>query len=237
MPQAGKGKGKPQAKEEEKEVRENPYFDPQSAGTKRDRVARPLQFNTHGKYLEQASKLRRQEKLEEIKRLLASKNRKEQLDENSERGFLVQPPPNVEWWDEGILEEPTYDCIDTPSKVKIDADDSIITSYIQHPVLLKAPQDQLLIPVKPMYLTKKEQAKLRRMRRAEEHKEIQAKIRLGLEPPPPPKVKRGNMMRVMGDQAIADPVSFHSWPVIFVQSLTIIDCCGSPSREANRREA
>lgn len=58
-----------------------------------------------------------------------------------------------------------------------------------------------------MYLTSKEQAKLRRMRRAEELKEHQAKIRLGLEPPPPPKVKRGNMMRVMGEQAIADPTA------------------------------
>jgi U4/U6 small nuclear ribonucleoprotein PRP3 len=58
-----------------------------------------------------------------------------------------------------------------------------------------------------MYLTTKEQAKLRRMRRAADLKEHQAKIRLGLEPPPPPKVKRGNMMRVMGEQAIADPTA------------------------------
>ncbi|RMZ70971.1 U4 U6 small nuclear ribonucleo [Pyrenophora seminiperda CCB06] len=58
-----------------------------------------------------------------------------------------------------------------------------------------------------MYLTTKEQQKLRRMRRAADLKEHQAKIRLGLEPPPPPKVKRGNMMRVMGEQAIADPTA------------------------------
>lgn len=206
---AGKNKAsgsKAQAAREE-EAPENPYFDPKSAGPARSRISRALLFNRHGKYLEQASKLRRQTKLEEIKALLASKNRLAKLDENSERGFLVPAPPDVEWWDEGLLEEKTYDCIDQPGKVKIDGDDSIITSYVQHPVLLKAPQEQLLIPIKPMYLTSKEQAKLRRMRRAEEHKEQQAKIRLGLVPPPPPKVKRGNMMRVMGEQAIADPTA------------------------------
>ena len=191
----------------EEEVRENKYFDPKAVTAKPGRMARGLIFNQRGKYLDQASKLRAQSRLEQLKKILADKNRRAKLDENSERGFLVQAPPDVEWWDEGILEETTYDCIDNPSKVKIDGDDSIITAYVQHPVLLKPPQDSLLIPVKPMYLTSKEQAKLRRMRRAEEHKEQQAKIRLGLEPPPPPKVKRGNMMRVMGEQAIADPTA------------------------------
>jgi U4/U6 small nuclear ribonucleoprotein PRP3 len=187
--------------------KENPYFDPKAVSTGRTRVSRGLLFNQRGKYLDQASKLRAQNRLEQLKKILADKNRRAKLDENSERGFLVPQPPDVEWWDEGILEDKTYDCIEDPLKVKIDGDDSIITVYVQHPVLLKAPQDQLLIPVKPMYLTSKEQAKLRRMRRADEHKEQQAKIRLGLEPPPPPKVKRGNMMRVMGEQAIADPTA------------------------------
>ena len=120
---------------------------------------------------------------------------------------MVQPPPDVEWWDEGIVKDKTYDGIDDPNKLSIDTDDSIITLYVQHPPLLKAPQDQRLVEIKPLYLTTKEQAKARRMRRAADMKEKQAKIRLGLEPPPPPKVKRGNMMRVMGEQAIADPTA------------------------------
>ncbi|KAF2011854.1 PRP3-domain-containing protein [Aaosphaeria arxii CBS 175.79] len=193
--------------QEEKAEAQNPYYDPKAAPVGKARVARGLLFNQRGKYLDQASKLRAQGRLEQIKAMLAKQSRQAGLDENSERGFLVQQPPDVEWWDEGILEDKTYDCIDDPSKIKIDGDDSIITLYVQHPVLLKAPQDQRLVEVKPMYLTSKEQAKLRRMRRAEEHKEQQAKIRLGLEPPPPPKVKRGNMMRVMGEQAIADPTA------------------------------
>lgn len=188
---------------------QNPYFDPNAASQPgvRTRVSRGLQFNEHGKYLDQASKLRAQGRLEQIKKMLAKQARRAGLDENSERGFLVQQPPDIEWWDEGILKDKTYDCIDEPGKVMIDSDDSIITLYVQHPPLLKAPQDQRLVEVKPMYLTTKEQAKLRRMRRAADLKEHQAKIRLGLEPPPPPKVKRGNMMRVMGEQAIADPTA------------------------------
>jgi U4/U6 small nuclear ribonucleoprotein PRP3 len=190
------------------EIKQNPYYDPTlSTFGGRERMSRSLVFNQKGKYVDQANKLRAQARLEEIKQELANAARKAGVDENTERGFLVSEPPDVEWWDEGLLEEKTYDCIDDPAKINIDGNDSIITSYVQHPVLLKPPQEQRLIQIKPMYLTQKEQAKLRRMRRAEDLKEKQAKIRLGLEPPPPPKVKRGNMMRVMGEQAIADPTA------------------------------
>jgi U4/U6 small nuclear ribonucleoprotein PRP3 len=58
-----------------------------------------------------------------------------------------------------------------------------------------------------MYLTSKEQAKLRRQRRMADLKEQQAKIRLGLEPPPPPKVKKSNLMRVLGEEAVKDPTA------------------------------
>lgn len=199
----------PKQKEQKDEDSFNPYFDPKAASQPgaRTRVSKPLQFNEHGKYLDQASKLRAQGRLEQIKKMLAKQARRAGLDENSERGFVVQPPPDVEWWDEGIVKDKTYDGIDDPDKLSIDTDDSIITLYVQHPPLLKAPQDQRLVEIKPLYLTTKEQAKARRMRRAADLKEKQAKIRLGLEPPPPPKVKRGNMMRVMGEQAIADPTA------------------------------
>ncbi|KAH7378301.1 pre-mRNA processing factor 3-domain-containing protein [Pyrenochaeta sp. MPI-SDFR-AT-0127] len=201
-----KPKSAPKPTQQDEEL-ENPYFDPKAAGLAKGRGPRVLVFNERGKYLDQASKLRAQSRLEQIKKMLAIKARRAGLDENSERGFLVQAPPDIEWWDEGIVPDKNYDCIDEPDKVKIESDDSIITIYVQHPPLLKAPQDQRLVEVKPMYLTTKEQAKLRRMRRAADLKEHQAKIRLGLEPPPPPKVKRGNMMRVMGEQAIADPTA------------------------------
>ncbi|KAF2640085.1 PRP3-domain-containing protein [Massarina eburnea CBS 473.64] len=203
-PSAGAGAAPPPKQEEE---RVNPYFDPKAAGPDRSRAPRHLQFNEQGKYTEQGSKLRAQQRLEEIKKTLALQARRAGLDENTERGFLVQAPPEVEWWDEALLTEKTYACMDDPAKVKLDGQDTVITLYVQHPSHLKAPQDQRLIITKPMHLTPKEMAKKRRVRRAEELKEEQAKIRLGLVPPPPPKVKRGNMMRVMGEKAIADPTA------------------------------
>lgn len=38
-------------------------------------------------------------------------------------------------------------------------------------------------------------------------KESQAKVRLGLEPAPPPKVKKSNLMRVLGEEAVKDPTA------------------------------
>ena len=50
----------------------------------------------------------------------------------------------------------------------------------------------------PIFLTKRERKKLRRQNRREAWKDKQEKIRLGLEPPPEPKVKLSNLMRVLG---------------------------------------
>jgi U4/U6 small nuclear ribonucleoprotein PRP3 len=201
-------KSAPKPVKEQDEELENPYFDPKTAGQVKGRVPRAIVFNEHGKYLDQASKLRAQSRLEQIKKMLALQARRAGLDENSERGFLIQQPPDVEWWDEGLLgPDKVYASLDEPNGAKIDSEDSIITIYVQHPPLVKAPQDQRLVEVKPMYLTTKETQKLRRMRRAADLKEQQAKVRLGLEPSAPAKIKRGNMMRVMGEQAIADPTA------------------------------
>ena len=55
-----------------------------------------------------------------------------------------------------------------------------------------------------------EKKKLRRQNRRENWKEKQEKIRLGLEPPPEPKVKMSNMMRVLGTQAVQDPTKIEA---------------------------
>ncbi|KIW53547.1 hypothetical protein PV05_09108 [Exophiala xenobiotica] len=194
------------------ELKENPYFDP-SLGPRnvlaKGRQSRQLVFNQKGKYIAQAAALRRQAQLEETKRKIAERTRLAGLEEdlNAERAFLVPAPPDVEWWDEGLIDGKSYDVIDDPSKLKIDTPDSIITIYVQHPVLIEPPQEKNNPAPKPMYLTQKEQAKLRRQRRQADLKEIQAKIRLGLEPPPPPKVKKSNLMRVLGEEAVKDPTA------------------------------
>lgn len=81
--------------------------------------------------------------------------------------------------------------LDDPSKLKLTTADSIITEYIQHPVALEPPQDRHVPAAKPMFLTSREQAKLRRQRRMAELKEMQAKIRLGLVPAPLLRSRRG----------------------------------------------
>ncbi|KAF2001315.1 PRP3-domain-containing protein [Amniculicola lignicola CBS 123094] len=203
---------KDKARNEQKaEVVNNPYYDPK-AQTKVRKKKVGFSIDEDTQQASMSSKLRQETRLDDIKSKLHGLAKQKGLDENSERGFLVPEPPDVEWWDEALLEEPTYDCIDDPRNVKLYGDtendeNSFITSLILRPASMMAPQDLLRIPLKPMYLTAKEQAKVRRIRRAAELKEQQAKIRLGLEPPPPPKVKRGNMMRVMGEQAIADPTA------------------------------
>jgi U4/U6 small nuclear ribonucleoprotein PRP3 len=144
-----------------------------------------------------------------MKKRIAERARQAGIDEDLdvEKAFLVPAPPALEWWDEGLVNGDSYSDIDDERNIKIDTPDSIVTVYVQHPVLLDPPQDKLMPAQKPMYLTPKEQAKIRRQRRMADLKEQQAKIRLGLEPAPPPKVKKSNLMRVLGEQAVKDPTA------------------------------
>jgi len=185
----------------------NPYLshDAVAEGKGRDRKRRELVFHPKGKFIAQGVALRKQAQMEAMKKRISAQAKKAGVDDDNEKNFLVPVPPDIEWWDEGLVNGKNYD--DLEHNAKIDTEDSIITAYIQHPVLMEPPQEKLAPPPKPMFLTKQEQAKLRRQRRMEEHKEQQAKIRLGLEPPPPPKVKASNLMRVLGEQAVKDPTA------------------------------
>jgi len=194
------------------EIRNNPYFDNSLGGqtaTLKNRHSRQLVFNQKGKYIQQANALRRQAALEAMKKRIAESSRKIGIDEDldTEKNYIIEVPPDIEWWDEGLVDGKNYDNIDDPKNLKIYTSDSIITHYIQHPVLLEPPQEKNVPAPKPMFLTAKEQAKLRRQRRMADLKEQQAKIRLGLEPAPPPKVKKGNLMRVLGEEAVKDPTA------------------------------
>ena len=185
-------------------------YDPTLAAKKGgERKSKQLVFNEKGKFMAQANALRQQARQEEMKARIALEARKTEIEEASEKSFLVPAPPDVEWWDEGLLPENqnSYEnCLDD-GRNKIDVPDTIITVLIQHPVQLAAPQDKFNPAAKPLMLTKTEQKKMRRQRRMADMKEEQAKIRLGLVEPPPPKVKKSNMMRVLGEQAVKDPTA------------------------------
>lgn len=194
------------------DIKNNPYFDPNlnpKATVAKPRQSRQLLFNEKGKYIQQAAALRRQAQLEAMKKRIAEKARQAGLDEEMdvEKAFLVPAPPAVEWWDEGLINGSDYSAIDNKNNIKIDTPDTIVTSYVQHPIQLEPPQEKHVAAQKPMYLTPKEKAKIRRQRRAADLKEEQAKIRLGLVEAPPPKVKKSNLMRVLGEQAVKDPTA------------------------------
>ncbi|GAB7360843.1 hypothetical protein MBLNU230_g0829t1 [Neophaeotheca triangularis] len=195
----------------------NPYladFENDDAGKKgleRERK-KGLTFAAPGKHIRQANALRDQLALEEMKARIAAETRRTEIEEASDRSLLVSEPPEVEWWDEGLLplEQNSYDDWENPARNRIENTEengSIITNLVQHPRLDEPPQDKFAPPPKPMMLTAKEQAKVRRQRRMADMKEEQAKVRLGLVEPPPPKVKKSNMMRVLGEEAVKDPTA------------------------------
>merc|ERR1719265_3120993 len=80
-----------------------------------------------------------------------------------------------------------------------------ITPYVEHPIPIKITTEKEATEAPMMHLTPKERKKLRRLKRQERTQEIRDKIKMGILQPPPPKVKMSNLMRVLGDEAIADP--------------------------------
>ena len=61
------------------------------------------------------------------------------------------------------------------------------------------------VELKPLMLTKREQKKMRKLRRKQELQDKRDRIRMGLLPPDPPKVRLVNMMKVLTSDAVQDP--------------------------------
>jgi U4/U6 small nuclear ribonucleoprotein PRP3 len=130
----------------------------------------------------------------------------------------VAPPldvvtPSMEWWDEAFLPKEVRESRRI-SKAAADKDDfSLLAAgnnkthrYVQHPVPVKPlGGDKGPLQSLPMFLTKKEQKKLRKATRAEREREKRDKQMMGLIPAPEPKFTLSNFMKVLGDQAVADP--------------------------------
>ncbi|CAG2118405.1 unnamed protein product [Medioppia subpectinata] len=112
--------------------------------------------------------------------------------------------PDIEWWDSFVLKDNSYQsCIENKSDGNEKYDG--ITHLVEHPIQMKPPAEPTKPVLLPVFLTQRERKKLRRQNRREAWKDKQEKIRIGLEPPPEPKVKMSNMMRVLGQQAVQDP--------------------------------
>lgn len=137
--------------------------------------------------------------------------------------------PGLEWWDAPFLPGPRLkeysrlirggggggsgggEGADAPAPFT--ASELALTNaktfaYVQHPVPIVSEADKAAAaaPVAiPLMLTEKERKRLRRQKRAARLKELQDQQRLGLIPPPEPRVRLSNMMRVLASAAVADP--------------------------------
>jgi len=80
-----------------------------------------------------------------------------------------------------------------------------VSYFVEHPVPVFPPGEDMTDKPMKLFLTKREQKKLTKRNRAEKLKENRERVLLGLEPPPKPKVKISNLMRVLGSEATIDP--------------------------------
>jgi U4/U6 small nuclear ribonucleoprotein PRP3 len=131
------------------------------------------------------------------------------------------PPPNdggvcplCDWWDESFLPRDLRDAR-KHSRFAADADvfsklsiNNVRTyKFVQHPSVVRPLGGESThgeAPL-PMYLTKKERKRMRKAARSERETEKRDKMMLGLIAAPEPKFKLSNFMKVLGDQAVADP--------------------------------
>ncbi|EDR02104.1 uncharacterized protein LACBIDRAFT_310000 [Laccaria bicolor S238N-H82] len=122
-------------------------------------------------YVAFANQQRQEAQLEALKQCIAESARKAGLDGNMgiEKTIKHAAPPDAEWLDAALLPTKSYDDIEmfVFEQLNIRTSDSPITIYIQHPIPIPAPGEKNKIALKPMMLTKKEQKKMRKLRRKE----------------------------------------------------------------------
>ncbi|WFD42691.1 U4/U5/U6 small nuclear ribonucleoprotein prp3 [Malassezia psittaci] len=184
---------------------------------KRRSMHRALQFHRPGRYVMEAEQLRREEQMNALKERIQERARKAGMRDElvgDERALRREAPPEHEWWDIPLLPH-------TKSAESPHGSDSTVAQYpptetqfeptpaidhlIQHPIPIPSPMGLLRVKPKGIMLTKQEMKKMRKQRRAAEQQDKRDRIKMGLLPPDPPKVKLSNLMRVLSSEAIADP--------------------------------
>lgn len=185
------------------------YFDQRVLITPAQRARRSFRFHEQGRFEKIAQRVRTKAQLERLQNEIAQAAKKTGIQASTKLALIAPKKeigegevPNIEWWDSYVW----------PSNLPITPDSKIdnmdffgITSLVEHPAQMRPPVDTDKPVTLGVYLTKKEQKKLRRQTRREGQKEVQEKVRLGLMPPPEPKVRISNLMRVLGTEAVQDP--------------------------------
>lgn len=186
-----------------------------------------FQFHKPGRHIREAEEVRREQQMEALKRRIQESALKAGMQDDltgEERLILRKPPPEIEWWDASLLANKSYEdvCLDHSVEIMLDrgkarevdptaypvllhGQDSPIDHYIQHPIPIPAPSDKIVVAPKGVILTKKEQKKMRRQRRQADLQDKRDRIKMGLLPPDPPRVKLSNLMRVLTSEAVSDP--------------------------------
>ncbi|XP_031432876.1 U4/U6 small nuclear ribonucleoprotein Prp3 isoform X2 [Clupea harengus] len=184
------------------------YFDGRVTITPAQRPRKGFKFHEQGRFEKIAQRIRTKAQLEKLQMEIAQAAKKTGI-QASTKLALIAPKremregevPNIEWWDSYIL--PSN--IDLGCKVFKEIELFGVTNLVEHPAQMSPPVDGDKPVTLGVYLTKREQKKLRRQTRREGQKEVQEKVRLGLMPPPEPKVRISNLMRVLGTEAVQDP--------------------------------
>ncbi|NXY06632.1 PRPF3 protein, partial [Pteruthius melanotis] len=191
------------------DMESNTYFDPRVSVTPAQRQKRAFKFHEKGKFEKIAQRLRTKAQLQKLQADISQAARKTGIHASTKLALITPKKelkegeiPEVEWWDSYIIPN----SLDLKGRATSKKDEYFgITNLVEHPAQLNPPVDSDTPVTLGVYLTKKEQKKLRRQTRREAQKELQEKARLGLMPPPEPKVRISNLMRVLGREAVQDP--------------------------------
>merc|ERR1740138_1989031 len=167
---------------------------------KEQRMVKKLQERALGIDKEKDAKKKKEEEQKTKQKEVEEENKDIGVKKIEPKVLRREPIPDVEWWDTPFLRE-----IDGQKKAYTEVNVEKITPYVEHPIPIKITTEKEQTEAPMMHLTPKERKKLRRLKRQERTQEIRDKIKMGILQPPPPKVKMSNLMRVLGDEAIADP--------------------------------
>ncbi|XP_036371457.1 U4/U6 small nuclear ribonucleoprotein Prp3-like [Megalops cyprinoides] len=185
------------------------YFDHRVAIAPPQRPRKGFRFHEKGRFEKIAQRIRTKAQLERLQTEIAQAAKKTGIQASTKLALIAPKKdlgegevPAIEWWDSYILPSNTELA---PGIDFVSMELFGVTNLVEHPTQISPPVDKDKPVTLGVYLTKKEQKKLRRQTRREGQKELQEKVRLGLMPPPEPKVRISNLMRVLGTEAVQDP--------------------------------
>uniref|UniRef100_A0A3Q4BLN1 U4/U6 small nuclear ribonucleoprotein Prp3 n=1 Tax=Mola mola TaxID=94237 RepID=A0A3Q4BLN1_MOLML len=166
------------------------YFDHRVSVMPAQRPRKAFKFHEQGRFEKIAQRIRTKAQLERLQNEIAQAAKKTGIQASTKLALIAPKKeigegevPSIEWWDSFIL---------TPNTNFEDLELFGVTNLVEHPAQISPPVDTDKPVTLGVYLTKKEQKKLRRQTRREGQKELQEKVRLGLMPPPEPKGKHTN---------------------------------------------